>query len=122
MISKTVRVSYLLTTVILASGLVRAADLPPTIAANDNRTPAGELRDGVLTISLELGEGQWHPESEEGQVLTVYAIGETGRKLQNPGPLIRVPQGTEIHATVHNALPVVATVHGLHERPGKPAR
>jgi FtsP/CotA-like multicopper oxidase with cupredoxin domain len=29
-----------------------------------------------------------------------------------------VPQGTEIHVTVHNALPVAATVHGLHERPG----
>ena len=103
---------------VLASGFVRAADRLPAIAANNNRSPAGELRDGVLTISLELGEGQWHPESEEGEVLTVYAIGEKGRSLQNPGPLIRVPQGTEIHAFVHNALPVAATVHGLHERPG----
>jgi FtsP/CotA-like multicopper oxidase with cupredoxin domain len=38
--------------------------------------------------------------------------------LQNPGPLIRVPQGTEIHIHLHNALPVAVTVHGLHERPG----
>jgi FtsP/CotA-like multicopper oxidase with cupredoxin domain len=29
-----------------------------------------------------------------------------------------VPQGTEIHAIVHNALPVAAMIHGLHERPG----
>jgi manganese oxidase len=118
MISNALRPSCLLTVVILASGLVRAAEHLPTIAVNDNRSPAGQLRDGVLTISLELGEGQWHPESEQGEVLTVYAIGETGRSLQNPGPLVRVPQGTEIHATVHNALPVAATVHGLHERPG----
>jgi FtsP/CotA-like multicopper oxidase with cupredoxin domain len=118
MISNAVRSSYLLTLLFLVSCFLGAADRLPTIAANDNRTPAGQLRDGVLTISLELGEGQWHPESEEGEVLTIYAIGETGRSLQNPGPLIRVPQGTEIQAIVHNALPVAATMHGLHERPG----
>lgn len=118
MISSAARPSYLLAILIVFSCSLRAADRLPAIAANDNRSPAGELRDGVLTISLEIGEGQWHPESEDGKALTVYAIGETGRSLQNPGPLIRVPQGTEIHAIVHNALPVAATVHGLHERPG----
>jgi FtsP/CotA-like multicopper oxidase with cupredoxin domain len=118
MISISMRLSGLRTIVVVASSFLCAADRLPTIAANDNRSPAGELRDGVLTISLELGEGQWHPESEEGAALTVYAIGETGRSLQNPGPLIRAPQSTEIHAIVHNALPVAATVHGLHERPG----
>ncbi len=95
------------------------AKLSP-VAANDNRSPAGALRNGVLTLHLELGVGQWHPEGEDGGAFTVYAFGETGRSLQNPGPLIRVPQGTEIHATLHNALPVAATVHGLHERPGDP--
>lgn len=118
MISNAVRRSCLFTILVVASSLLCAADRLPTIAANDNRSPAGDLRDGVLTISLELGEGQWHPESEEGEALTVYAIGERGRSLQNPGPLIRVPQGTEIHMTLHNALPMAATVHGLHERPG----
>jgi FtsP/CotA-like multicopper oxidase with cupredoxin domain len=118
MISSSVRPSCLLTIVVVASSFLWAADHPPAIAANDNRSPAGELRDGVLSISLELGEGQWHPESEQGPALTVYAIGEKGRSLQNPGPLIRVPQGTEIRVTLHNTLPVAATVHGLHERPG----
>jgi FtsP/CotA-like multicopper oxidase with cupredoxin domain len=118
MISSSVRPSCLLAIVVVTTSFLCAADRLPAIAANDNRSSAGELHDGVLTISLELGEGQWHPESEEGEALTVYAIGERGRSLQNPGPLIRVPQGTEIHATVHNALPVAATVHGLHERPG----
>jgi FtsP/CotA-like multicopper oxidase with cupredoxin domain len=118
MISYPVRPLCLFSILVAVSSLLCAAGRLPTIAANDNRFPAGELRDGVLTISLELGEGQWHPESEEGETLAVYAIGERGRSLQNPGPLIRVPQSTEIHAIVHNALPVAATVHGLHERPG----
>ena len=118
MVSSSLRLRCMLATVMAASTFLSAADRPPTIAPNDNRSPAGELRDGVLTISLELGVGQWHPESEEGEALTVYALGEKGRSLQNPGPLIRVPQSTEIHAMVHNALPVAATVHGLHERPG----
>lgn len=118
MISNARRPSCLLAILVVASSFLCATDRLPTIAANDNRSPAGELRNGVLTISLELGEGQWYPESAEGEALTVYAIGEGGRSLQNPGPLIRVPQGTEIYAIVHNALPVAATIHGLHERPG----
>ncbi len=113
-----VRASYLLGFLVVASSFLCATDRPHAIIANDNRSPAGELRDGVLNLSLELGEGQWHPEDEDGRVLAVYALGETGRTLQNPGPLIRVPQGTEIHVHLHNGLPVVATVHGLHERPG----
>ncbi len=96
-----------------------AAGNLPAIAANDNRSSAGELRNGVLIIRLEVGEGQWHPESNAGLAIPIYAFGEAGRPLQNPGPLIRVPQGTQIQATVHNALPVGVTVHGLHERPGK---
>jgi FtsP/CotA-like multicopper oxidase with cupredoxin domain len=118
MISNAMRRSCLLTILIVTSSVRCGADRLLTIAANDNRSPAGALRNGVLTISLELGEGQWRPESEEGEALTVYAIAERGRLLQNPGPLIRIPQGTEIHVTLHNALPVTAAVHGLHERPG----
>ena len=43
----------------------------------------------------------------------VAVFGESGRRLQNPGPLIRVPQGTEILASLHNTLAVPITVHGL---------
>lgn len=118
MISAAVRPSCWLTLLFLTASSLCAVDGLRPIAANDNRSPAGQFRDGVLTISLELAEGEWHPESEEGVALRVYAFGERGRSLQNPGPLIRVPQDTEIHAIVHNALPVAATVHGLHERPG----
>lgn len=118
MIADAVRPSCLLTILVIATSLRCVADPLPTITANDNRSRAGELRNGVLTIRLELGEGQWKPESEDGEALTVYAFGEAGGPLQNPGPLIRVTQGAEIHANVHNSLPVAVTVHGLHERPG----
>ncbi|MFY9562563.1 MAG: multicopper oxidase domain-containing protein [Terriglobales bacterium] len=118
MLSNALRQICFLTVLVAASSVFLAADVLPTIAPNDNRAFAGALRDGVLTIRLELGEGQWRPESDDGEVFTVYAFGEAGKALQNPGPLIRVPEGTEIRAIVHNALPVAATVHGLHARPG----
>ena len=43
---------------------------------------------------------------------------EEGKELQIPGPLIRVPEGTEIRVTLRNLLAVVAVVHGLHQHPG----
>ena len=88
------------------------------IVANNNREPGGELREGVLTLRLELRNGIWHPESEEGEAIPVYAFGEAGKSLQAPAPLVRVPQGTVVEASVHNTLAVPATLHGLHERPG----
>lgn len=97
-----------------AVGAARAQSLPP-IETNQNHHPAGELHNGVFTIQLEVGKGIWHPESEDGAGMAVYAFGEAGHQLQNPGPLIRVPQGTEIHASVHNTLPVPISVYGLAE-------
>src|SRR5579884_820205 len=105
--------SLLVLVAISASG----ESLPP-ILANQNHVPAGTLRDGVLTIHLEIAKGWWHPEAEDGVALSVYAFGESGRSLQNPGPLIRVPQGTEIQAWLHNVLPVPVMVHGFGERIG----
>ncbi len=87
----------------------------PSIATKENHHPSGELRNGVLTLQLEIGKGIWHPESEDGPGLAVYAFGEAGHSLQNPGPLIRVPQGAEIQVSVHNTLPVAVSVYGLAE-------
>ena len=39
---------------------------------------------------------------------------------QGSGPLIRVPEGTEIQVTVRNSLPVAAKIYGLHRHPGDP--
>jgi FtsP/CotA-like multicopper oxidase with cupredoxin domain len=101
----------------LAASAVCGEPLRP-IKANSNHTPSGVLRDGVLRIEIEIARGEWHPEADDGMALVVYAFGEVGHPLQNPGPLIRVPQGTEIRASIHNTLAVPITVHGLSKTNG----
>jgi FtsP/CotA-like multicopper oxidase with cupredoxin domain len=91
----------------------------PEITANDNRLPAGRLHNGVLTIGLEVRTGIWYPEERGGPGLQVQAFAESGRSLEIPGPLIRVPEGTEIHVAVRNSIPdATLVIHGLHTRPG----
>lgn len=101
---------------LLYLALAASSQSLPGILANQNHMPAGTLRAGILTVHLEIAKGVWHPEAENGVALSVYAFGESGKSLQNPGPLIRVPQGTEIQAWLRNALPVSVVVHGLGER------
>jgi manganese oxidase len=106
----------------LSSGLyVHAAPIstPERIQANSNQTPGGVLANEVLTINLEVREGEWFPEDEHGQSLKVFTLAEEGKPAQIPGPLIRVRTGTTIHASVHNALAKEVVMHGLHSRPGK---
>ena len=93
------------------------------IAINDNRTPAGSLERGVLTVRLEVGEGDWHPDADRDPGVRVLAFGVEGRPLQIPGPIIRVIEGAEIRALVRNRLekdPLI--LHGLYTRtPGMSA-
>jgi FtsP/CotA-like multicopper oxidase with cupredoxin domain len=74
------------------------------VVVNDNRTPAGILRNGVLTVRLEAREGEWHPDRETAPGIVVRAFAEQGKRLLVPGPLIRVPEGTEIDVFVTNRL------------------
>jgi FtsP/CotA-like multicopper oxidase with cupredoxin domain len=89
----------------------------PVIVANDNRTPAGTLTDGILNLNLELRPARWYPEAADGVFEDGYAFAEQGRAPQSPGPLLRVPQGTRIQATIHNLLPAAAKLYGLHAHP-----
>lgn len=91
---------------------------PAPIVANQNRTPAGKLESGVLDVHLEIRNGVWHPEAEDGPALFVQAFGEVGHTAQIPGPMLRMPEGTKVHVTVANKLDSPATVHGLNTRPG----
>ncbi|HMJ17074.1 MAG TPA: multicopper oxidase domain-containing protein, partial [Gemmatimonadaceae bacterium] len=92
--------------------------LPPRASANENRRPAGTVRDGKLDLKLEIVNAKWFPEAESGPSLTMQAFAEIGRAPEIPGPMIRVPEGTEIHITIHNSLPdSEIAVHGLHTRP-----
>ncbi len=92
----------------------------PEITANDNRLPRGRLHNGVLAIELEAREGIWYPEQRDGPGLHVQAFAEPGRSPEIPGPLIQVPEGTEIQVTLRNAIPAALVIHGLHTRPGNP--
>jgi manganese oxidase len=92
----------------------------PRVSANDNRSPAGQLNNGVLDLKMVLREASWYPEEEDGLHRDVYAFAEEGRAPQNSGPLLRVPQGTQIHLSLRNALPLAAKIYGLHQHPGDP--
>jgi manganese oxidase len=88
------------------------------IVPNDNRTPAGTLRDGVLSLQLEVRNGEWYPEGRSGAAVPVYAFAEPGKSPTNPGPLVRVRTGTEIAMTVTNTLDKPLHMHGLGEERG----
>jgi len=88
-----------------------------TIAANDNRQPAGRFEQGVLTLALEVRAGALRPEEDSGLGLPALAFAEVGKPLQVPGPLIRVPQGAEVRVSLRNPLDSTLTVYGLGTRP-----
>lgn len=105
--------------VFLLSGLAFAqAPAADEIVANQNRISAGKLENGVLNVQLELRSGAWRAEADDGPQLFVPAFAEPGRAAQIPAPMLRMPEGTTIHATVTNKLKMKATVYGLNTRPG----
>ena len=85
----------------------------PRAVINDNRVPAGVLHRGVLTIHLEVREVEWHPDGEDAPGIVVRAFAERGKPARVPGPLIRIPEGTTIHASVTNPLAKALVIHGL---------
>ena len=112
-------------TLIAASLLCTQAPQPadqamlPVAAANDNRTPTGVLKNGILELKLELRATRWYPEDKNGAHLNAYAFAEMGGAPQIPGPLIRVPQNTRIHLSIHNALRETAKIAGLNTHPAR---
>jgi FtsP/CotA-like multicopper oxidase with cupredoxin domain len=97
------------------SELEGAGTTERVLHANDNRSAAGKLRDGVLTLRLEIGEGAWRPERSLS-AYDVLGFGETGKPLTTPGPLIRVRVGTLVDISITNPLSSDIFVHGLHDR------
>src|SRR5687767_707062 len=104
----------------------RSTESPPGTTAdpvrvNDNRLGAGTLRGGILTIRLEVRQGEWHPDADTSVGLQVRAFAEEGKALQIPGPLIRVVEGTEIRAFIRNTVSDAPLImHGLHARGAAP--
>jgi hypothetical protein len=98
----------------------RDADEEQAVIANENRTPAGKLENGLLTLHLVMAQGKWYPEADGREPsLDVPVFGEDNGPLTNPGPLIRVPEGTRLHVSVRNAYQKTLFVHGLGEAAGK---
>jgi FtsP/CotA-like multicopper oxidase with cupredoxin domain len=104
---------------ICVAGQVDSIPAVQKIQANTNRIPGGNLANRVLTLDLEAREGDWFPEDEHGPSLKIYALAEAGKPLEVPGPLIRVPEGTTVHARIHNLLSAPLILHGMHSHPGK---
>ncbi len=96
-----------------------AAD-PAVVQPNDNRRAAGRLSSSTLTVTLRAARGAWAPEGPDGPSVTVEAIGEHDGPLQVPAPLVRVPEGTTINASITNMLEMPLVVHGWCTRDGTP--
>jgi manganese oxidase len=84
--------------------------------SHDNRQPAGTLADGVLDLRLVARPAAWYPEADDGPALAVETFAEEGGPPLVPGPLIRAPAGTVVHALVRNAVADTLLVVGLSAR------
>lgn len=89
---------------LLRSGDGRGRWALPVAEPNDNRTPAGTVRDGVLTISLEATLATWYPDGDSLPGMPIEAFAESGKRPSVPGPLLRVTAGTEIRVVMRNSL------------------
>lgn len=105
--------------VVLLSTSTGSGSAPSRVSPNDNRTPAGTLRDGVLTLRMVAQPAVWHPEGPNGPGLPIYAFAEEGKRPLVPGPLVRVPVGTQIDITLRNSLPETLRVYGMQDRPSE---
>src|SRR5512133_1921194 len=119
----TVRLASALCLVLLAFSAIptlAVVDLSklPKVVTHDNVKTAGVLKDGVLTLHLELKEGAWHPDADDAPGIPALTITEEGAAPSMPGPMIRVTEGTRVHVFFKNTQLFNVFVHGLHQRPG----
>ena len=102
---------------ILLLTTISAAQAITPATCNDNLVPAGTLTNGVLSVHLETRQALWYPNEVGKEQLVVSAFAEEGHGPQIPGPLLRVPMGSEVSATIRNSLDHTIYVHGLASRP-----
>lgn len=93
---------------IASSAFVSLAIVPrenlPKARANRNTDRGGALSNGVLTVALEAKQSLWYPYGEAHAGVSNAAFAEEGKAPSVPGPLIRVPVGTQLHVSVRNSL------------------
>ncbi|HVP43539.1 MAG TPA: multicopper oxidase domain-containing protein, partial [Terriglobales bacterium] len=74
----------------------------------------------TLSLQLEIVEGMWYPDGYDSTGVLIPVFAEPGKPPTDPGPLLRVREGTTIDVSIRNRIAgKTATVHGLHTRPGK---
>ena len=83
---------------------------------HSNHAASGTRAGTTLAIALDVVESAWRPEGDDDPEVPVLAFAEAGKPPSVPGPMIRVPQGTEIRITLRNRVDTSITVGGL--RPG----
>jgi FtsP/CotA-like multicopper oxidase with cupredoxin domain len=99
-----------------ANDTASAGNDHPDIQWNDNEDPAGQLEDGRYQVDLEVRRGDWYPLGSDEPALTKLAFAEAGEQPRVPGPMMRVPAGTRVEASVTNTLEVPLEVQGLASR------
>ena len=82
----------------------------PVVHPNANTTRAGTIRNGVLAVTLEAKESLWYLDGRAHPPMTIEAFAEPGKDPLIPGPLIRAPEGTELHLSIRNSLRVALTL------------
>lgn len=103
---------------VCATAAVQAQATYERARPNDNRTRAGVTMAGTVAIRMEARLAQWHPQGDGAPGMVIPVFAEIGRPAQVPGPVIRVPGGTNVIVTVRNMIPnQLLTIHGLHSRP-----
>jgi FtsP/CotA-like multicopper oxidase with cupredoxin domain len=88
----------------------------PRISWNDNREPAGSWRGDVLELDLEIVEGDWRLLGDDEPGGRVLAFAERGGQPSTPGPLIRIPRGTEVRVGVTNRADSLIVIRGFGDR------
>ena len=115
----TCRIALAMATAVQVSATAQVATQTlPLIATHDNLRSAGILEDGVLSASFWAGVGEWYPEGEGSRSRPVEALGEEGKPLSIPSPLLRAPAGTTIRLSIRNTLTSPLLIHGLCDKPG----
>src|SRR5687767_11217238 len=108
---------------LLLASNAAAQTVTERVRSNDNRARAGVFMSGTYAVRIEARMARWHPQGDDAPGAAIPAFAEIGRPAQVPGPLLRVPGGTNVIATVRNLIPnATLTIHGLHSRPAVPGQ
>jgi len=88
----------------------------PLTQVNDNRTAAGALANGTLTLSLDVVEAAYQAEGPTDPVVRAFAFAEPGKAPVVPGPLVRAPLGTLVRLTVRNRTDSALVLGGMRRK------